>query len=142
MTPPTEFDAVLGRQSLPITSAVLGMASRYSHPEYKQFCLDMATAQFPVIHAQMRFYWEGPAVYVNDIQYVLSYTKVKCLWDEDGTRFVVYPRAYTELALMEAINNFEKDKISLPIALRMSQPHRAIAQNFLNHIQNFNAQPI
>jgi hypothetical protein len=81
-------------------------------------------------------------VYVNDIQDVLSYTKVKCIWDEDGTKFVVYPHAYTDLALMEAIDNFEKDKILLPIALRMSQPHRAIAQNFLNHIQNFNAQAI
>jgi hypothetical protein len=56
MTNPTQFDAVLGGQSLPITSAVLGMASRYSNPEYKQFCLDMAKVQFPVRHAQMRFY--------------------------------------------------------------------------------------
>jgi hypothetical protein len=143
MTEPREFDAVLSTGCLtPVTAAVLGMTSRYSHPQYKQFCLDAAKAGLRVQHARMRFYWEGPVIYTSDLQDVLSCTQVKCLWDEDGTRFVVYPRAYTDKALIEAIENFEDDKAALALSLRMPQPHKALAENFLNHIQKFNPRLI
>jgi hypothetical protein len=39
-----------------------------------------------------RFYWSGPAVSAEDVQEVLSETKVKCQFDQLGLGVIVYPR--------------------------------------------------
>jgi hypothetical protein len=77
MNQPNQYDAVLGGGSpgpLP-GGAILGITNRYSEPEHRQFCLDMAAAQLPVKHYDGRFYWSGPSVIVGDLQDVLGATR-------------------------------------------------------------------
>jgi hypothetical protein len=101
MNQPDRYDAVLGGGSPgpPPGSAILGIANRYSEPEHRQICLDMTAAQLPVKHYDGRFYWSGPSVIVDDLQNALGATKVKCIWDELDSRFVLYPRAYSREAI-------------------------------------------
>jgi hypothetical protein len=49
-------------------------------------------ANLKVIDYCGRNFYQGPAVSCNDIQDVLSVTKVKCNWDNLGKGFIVYPR--------------------------------------------------
>jgi len=106
MSNPREYDAVLGGDrpgpSLSTTSAVMGTTNRYTHPDHRQFCLDMAAAQLRVTQYEARFFWSGPAVQVGDIQDVLSCTKIKCLWETMGkNEWIVYPRSYCKDAVIE-----------------------------------------
>ena len=103
---PTQYDVIRGGSNLGPSeasgSAVIGITNKYKHPEHKQFCLDMATAQIPVKQYEGRFFWSGPAAEVSDIQDVLSHTKIKCVWDEMGkNKWVVYPKAYGKESVSE-----------------------------------------
>ena len=59
----------------------------------KQFIKDMIDADLEdrLRYYQGRYSWEGPAVAVDDLQDALSYTKVKCQWDQLGKGYIVYP---------------------------------------------------
>lgn len=68
------------------------MAAReYTVPDCVQFVQDMEGAGLLVEHYIGRFFWEGPAVVVDNLQRALSETKVKCQWDNMGLDWVVYP---------------------------------------------------
>ncbi|MEG3877907.1 hypothetical protein QT972_11045 [Microcoleus sp. herbarium7] len=111
MIKPTKYDAVLGGNNPGPKegSVVMGVTNRYTNPEHKQFCLDMIRASIPVKHYNGRFFWSGPAASVSDIQDVLSYTKVKCVWDESGRDYVVYPKAYSQAAVLEVQQQLGSD---------------------------------
>lgn len=64
----------------------------YKRSDYQQFYNDMLDADLDPYHYRGRFYYEGPAVNVDDLQDALSATKVKCQWDSMGLRYVVYPK--------------------------------------------------
>jgi len=139
MNQPNQYDAVLGGCSPgpPLGSAILGITNRYSEPEHRQFCLDAAAAQLPVKHYDGRFYWSGPCVIADDLQDVLGATKVKCVWDELDSRFVVYPRAYTREAidLMRSLD--EADILSIYFFVKAgTQPHKRLAENCLKTIHS------
>lgn len=63
----------------------------YENEDYKQFCDDMLYSGIECTHYEGRFFYEGPAASVDDIQEVLSNTKVKCTWDNLGLGYIVYP---------------------------------------------------
>lgn len=138
MAQPAQYDAVLGGGNNPGPlqgSAVIGIANRYSEPEHRQFCLDMAAAQLPVKHYDGRFNWSGPSVIIDDFQDVFSATKVKCVWDECGTRFVVYPKVYSleAIAAMQTLD--EADILSINFFRQGGrQPHNKLAENCLQTI--------
>jgi hypothetical protein len=115
---PCEYDAVLGGTNegptLQQGAAVIGITNRYTHPDHKQFCLDMAANQIPVAHYEGRFFWSGPSARVTDIQDVLSNTKVKCLWDAMGKGWIVYPKAYCQEAIIQA-RKYMNEKNQFPI---------------------------
>jgi hypothetical protein len=137
MNQPNQYDAVLGGNSPgPLQgSAVMGIANRYSEPEHRQFCLDTAAAQLPVKHYDGRFYWSGPSVIVDDLQDVLGATKVKCVWDELDSRFVVYPRAYSREAIDIMRSLDEADILSIYFFVKAGrQPHKRLAENCLKNI--------
>jgi hypothetical protein len=64
----------------------------YTDPHYKQFVQDMQDTGLEVEHYNGRNFYEGPAVRCDDLQDVLSNTKVKCQWDSCGLGNIVYPR--------------------------------------------------
>jgi hypothetical protein len=95
----------------------------------------MAAVQLPITHYDGRFYWSGPSVIVGDLQDVLGATKVKCVWDELDTRFVVYPKAYSReaIALMQSLE--EADILSIYFFVKAgTQPHKRLAENCLKTI--------
>lgn len=65
----------------------------YSNEKYNQFVKDMEEAGLEVRDYNGRFFYHGPAVVCDDIQDVLSNTKVKCQWDNMGLGYIVYPRS-------------------------------------------------
>ena len=136
MNQPNQYDAVLGGRSPGplLGSVVLGIANRYFHLEHRQFCLDMAAAQLPVSHYDGRFSWSGPSAIVDDLQDVLGATKVKCIWDELGSQFVVYPKAYSHeaIALMRSLDKV--DIIDIDSFTQRGQPHKRLAENCLEVI--------
>jgi hypothetical protein len=93
--------------------------------------------QLPVKHYDGRFYWSGPSVIVDDLQDVLGATKVKCVWDELGSHFVVYPRAYSSeaMALMRSLD--EADILSIYFFVKAgTQPRKRLAENCLETIHS------
>jgi hypothetical protein len=136
MTQPNRYDAVLGGNNpLPLPgSAVMGTTNRYFHPEHRQFCLDMAVAQLPITHYDGRFLWSGPSVIVDDLQDILGATKVKCIWDELGTQFVVYPKAYSYEAITQMRSLDKVDIIDIDFFTQRGQPHKRLAENCLEVI--------
>lgn len=136
MTQPDRYDAVLGgNNSLPQPgSAVMGITNRYSHPEHREFCLDMAAAHLPVKHYDGRFFWSGPSVAVADLQDVLGATKIKCVWDELGDRFVVYPKAYSYEAIAQMRSLDKVDIIDIDFFTQRGQPYKRLAENCLEVI--------
>lgn len=48
-----------------------------------------------------RFFSEGPAVAVEDLQDALGATKVRCRRDHLGLGWIVYPRAYGDAEWIE-----------------------------------------
>lgn len=67
-------------------------ADRYNNAMYVQFVEDMEDAGLTPWHYRGRYYYEGPAVDVDDLQDALSETKVPCQWDSMGLGYVVYPK--------------------------------------------------
>jgi hypothetical protein len=65
----------------------------YEHADLQRFVRDMQKAGLTPYHYHGRFFWEGPAVDVDDLQEALSETRVKCQHDSMGLGYVVYPRA-------------------------------------------------
>ena len=57
----------------------------------ERFINDMEAAGLTVEPYRGRFFWTGPAVRVDDIQDVLSATRVRCQWDSIGLGYIVYP---------------------------------------------------
>lgn len=53
---------------------------------------DMANAGLEVIEYKGRYFYEGPAVIVSNIQEAIRATQVDVQWDNMGKDFVVYPR--------------------------------------------------
>ncbi len=64
----------------------------YDRKNYRTFVRDMEAAGLEPYHYRGRWYWEGPAVNVDDLQDALSNTKVPCQWDNMGLGWVVYPK--------------------------------------------------
>lgn len=57
-----------------------------------RFMRDMRKAGLRMYHYKGRFWWEGPAVDVDDLQTAMSATKVPVQWDSMGLGYVVYPK--------------------------------------------------
>ena len=64
----------------------------YTKKHYRRFVRDMKQAGFDVEHYQGRFFWSGPAVRTDDLQQVLSTTKIPCQWDNMGLGYIIYPK--------------------------------------------------
>ena len=64
---------------------------QYTREDCINFINDMEKLNLEVNHYKGRFFWEGPSVVVENLQKVLSNTKVKCQWDNMGFDFIVYP---------------------------------------------------
>lgn len=65
----------------------------YTEPDCARFVEDMEAAGLEPYHYRGRFFWEGPAVDVDNLQDALGATGVRCQWDNMGLGWVVYPRA-------------------------------------------------
>lgn len=79
----------------------MNMEYEYEDPDHLRFVEDMEEAGLDVQHYRGRFFWEGPAVQVDDLQDALGATKVHCQWDNLGLGWIVYPRAYGEIRRIE-----------------------------------------
>ena len=66
----------------------------YTDPDCIQFVKDMEQAGLEVEHYFGRFYWEGPAVRVDDLQDAMSETKVRVQYDNMGMGWIVYPKSH------------------------------------------------
>jgi hypothetical protein len=66
----------------------------WGHPDHATFASEMRAAGLQVRRYRGRFYWEGPAVVVDDLQDALGVTTVHCQWDQMGLGWVVYPRVH------------------------------------------------
>ena len=69
------------------------LARAYSDPDCRTFVHDMEAVGLEPFHYNGRYFWEGPAVSVDDLQDALGATRIKCQFDALGLGFVVYPRA-------------------------------------------------
>jgi hypothetical protein len=66
---------------------------KYDNKNYDIFVEDMKRAGLEIDEDYRgRFFYQGPAVVVDDIQVAMSATKVKCQWDNLGKSYIVYPR--------------------------------------------------
>lgn len=63
-----------------------------SKPTTEQFIEDMQQAGLEVRPYSGRYFWEGPAVRVDDIADAMSETTVKCQFDSMGLGYIVYPK--------------------------------------------------
>jgi hypothetical protein len=68
------------------------MPEKYDRPKYEKFRKDCENAGFDVWHYRGRFFYEGPAVTVGDMQDVIRATTVKVQWDNMARDYVVYPK--------------------------------------------------
>ncbi len=66
----------------------------YDEADHVQFIEDMEEAGLEVRHYRGRYYWEGPAAAVDDLQDALGATRIRCQWDNLGRGWIVYPKAY------------------------------------------------
>jgi hypothetical protein len=71
----------------------MGSDHDYTDSDHQRFVEDMEEAGLEVQHYRGRFFWEGPAVVVSDLQDALGATEVRCQWDNMGLDWVVYPRS-------------------------------------------------
>ena len=137
MIHPNPYDAVLGGDKpAPVAGAVLGTTNRYKNPDHRQFCLDMAASQLPVRHYEGRFFWSGPAVDVRDIQDALSFTRVKCLWDESGRDWIVYPKAYRQESIAIVRELLVQNQLQIPNCLSYSECHKRQITAFVEMIES------
>lgn len=66
---------------------------KYTNDDCVQFIEDMEAAGLEIRHYRGRFFWEGPAVEVDNIQDAMQATKVRVQYDNMGLGFIVYPVA-------------------------------------------------
>src|SRR5215472_2390870 len=64
----------------------------YDEPDQVRFVEDMTAAGLRTRHYRGRWYWEGPAVVVVDLQDAFGATKVRCQWDNLARDWIVYRR--------------------------------------------------
>lgn len=64
----------------------------YESETAKQFCREVTAVGFKPFHYHGRWFWEGPAIVVNDLEGGFCSTTVKCQHDNMGLGWVVYPR--------------------------------------------------
>jgi hypothetical protein len=72
-------------------------AKKYGRDDICKFMKDMKRAGLKIEYYKGRFFWHGPAVITDDIQNVMSNTKVRCQYDSMGFDFVVYPKVSLKL---------------------------------------------
>jgi hypothetical protein len=65
----------------------------YTNPDCVRFVADMEQAGLTVEHYFGRFFWQGPAVRVDDLQDAMSETRVKVQYDNMGRGYIVYPKS-------------------------------------------------
>lgn len=65
----------------------------YENKNFKKFIKDMEKAGLEPFTWHGRYFYDGPAVNVKDLQDALGSTKVPCQWDSMGLGYVVYPRS-------------------------------------------------
>ncbi len=68
------------------------MPEKYNSNKYEKFRRECEEVGFDVWHYRGRYFYEGPAVSVHDIQDVIRATTVKVTWDNLGLDYVVYPK--------------------------------------------------
>ena len=66
-------------------------AKQNGYDDVSRFMRDMKRAGVKMRWYEGRFNWTGPAASVNNIQDVLSHTKVPCQWDGMGLGYIIYP---------------------------------------------------
>lgn len=71
----------------------LSVVPTYTDRDCVQFVEDMENAGLQVEHYSGRYFWEGPAVRVDDLQDAMSETKVRVQYDNMGLGYIVYPNA-------------------------------------------------
>lgn len=64
----------------------------YARDHYEQFAREVEAAGHEVTHYKGRFFYEGPAVAVDDVQDAIRATNVTVQWDNLGKGWIVYPR--------------------------------------------------
>ena len=64
---------------------------------FNKFVSDMESIGLDVQNYKGRFYYDGPAVIVGDIQEAIRATKLKLQWDNMAFDYVVYPEKYQTL---------------------------------------------
>ena len=65
----------------------------YESETAKQFCREVTAAGFKPYHYNGRWFWEGPAINVDELQDGYRATSVKCQQDNMGLGWVIYPRS-------------------------------------------------
>ena len=68
----------------------------YSDPDCVRFVEEATAAGLEVEHYRGRFFWQGPAVRVDDLQDGIRATTVPVQWDNMGLGWIVYPAASDE----------------------------------------------
>jgi len=68
------------------------MPEKYENKKYEKFRRDCEGEGLEVWHYRGRYFYEGPAVSVPDIQDAIRATTVKVQWDNLGLDYVVYPK--------------------------------------------------
>jgi hypothetical protein len=70
---------------------VYRQARQSSRLDLCRFMLDMRRAGVRLRYYRGRYFWRGPAAFVDNLQQALRATSVRCQWDHMGLGFVVYP---------------------------------------------------
>ncbi len=80
-------------------NALYQVAKGKGKTEVCRFMRDMRRAKLlkSMSYYSGRFFWHGPAVSCNNIQDVLSNTKIKCQYDQLGLGYIVYPKQSVQM---------------------------------------------
>lgn len=65
----------------------------YTDPNCVEFVSDMQDAGLTVEHYFGRFFWEGPAVRVDELHDAMQHTHIPVQYDSMGLGYIVYPKA-------------------------------------------------
>lgn len=88
------------------------MLPTYEKQDTVQFVDDALDMGFDVEHYRGRFYWEGPAVRVEDLdtlQQFLANCSVKCQWDNMGRGYIVYPHQSEKADFYDEDDEYEHE---------------------------------
>jgi len=111
------------------TKAVIENVNQCTCSEHKKFVRDMSSAGITVFHYKGRMFWSGFAA-IGNLQQILKNTTVDCLWETSADDYIVYPKAYSEEAEQELIDNFDIKAIALLMATNNNE-FQEIAMNAL-----------